>query len=156
MYVFYKEWFWMSGSASELPSGEPTQPQSSRDYVPAATNEPQLITNWLTFLPDEFREISAIYQRPSGEVVMFVDDEFYMINFPSLSLVSGYPKHISELGIGRGNTINAVVNTYTGKTFLFYNNNYYTEIDECLMKAKNYGLISKLFPGLPPSINSYR
>jgi hypothetical protein len=59
-----------------------------------------------------------------------------MINFPSLSLVTGYPKYIGELGIARGNTINAVVTTYTGKIILLYNDNYYMEIDECLMREE--------------------
>jgi hypothetical protein len=121
----------------------------------ATYNEPpQLITDCLIFLPETFKEISGIYQRTSGEVVIFVENQYYMINFPSLSFVTGYPKYIGELGIARGNTINAVVTTYIGTTFLLYNNNYYMEIDECLMRAKNYGMISKLFPGLLPSINS--
>ncbi|PSN53512.1 hypothetical protein C0J52_13228 [Blattella germanica] len=56
MYLFYKEWFWMI------------------DIYEAQASEvvPQLITNWLTFLPDGSKEITGIYQRPTGEVVIFV------------------------------------------------------------------------------------
>lgn len=138
MYIFYKEWFWIIDIGNANTQSE----------------VPQLITNWLTFLPAGFKEISGIYQKPSGEIVIFVDNQFYMINFPSLNLISGYPKYISELGISRGNTINGVVNTYTGRTFLFYNDNYYLEINDCFMTPKYYGLISKSFPGVPQGINS--
>jgi hypothetical protein len=102
-------------------------------------------------LPNGLKSVSEIYQRPSGEIAIFVGDHLYMMAFLSLRLVIDYPKHITAMGIRQRIKFNAVVNSYTGKSFSFYNDNYYMEIDECTMKAKNYGMISKSFPGLPPS-----
>lgn len=136
MYIFYEKWVWMI-SLSDM-------------NIP----KPQLITDWLLFLPPDFKNISTLYQRPSGEIVFFINNLIYMIKFPSLMLVSGYPKQISTLGITSNARIHTAVNTYTGQTFIFYNDIYYMELDECQFVAKSYGMISRKFPGVPPNMKS--
>ena len=50
--------------------------------------------------------------------------------------------------------INAVVHTYTGRTILFYNDEYYGEIDECSFRIKKHGYRKDQFVGLPIGIDS--
>jgi hypothetical protein len=52
--------------------------------------EPKLITDYLYFLPDDFQEISHIYQRPSGDVLIVVKNVYYLIDFPSFNVKRGY------------------------------------------------------------------
>jgi hypothetical protein len=42
------------------------------------TTNPLLVTDWLSFLPHDFKNISSIYQGPSGEIVMFIDNMIYI------------------------------------------------------------------------------
>jgi hypothetical protein len=42
------------------------------------------------FLPDDFKEISHIYQRPSGDVLIVVKNVYYLIDFPSFNVKRGY------------------------------------------------------------------
>lgn len=115
---------------------------------------PLLLTEWLTFLPPNFTEISAMYQRPSGEVVLFIDNDVYMFDVRSLQIIKGYPKQITSLGVHLPYKVNAVLHTYTGRTFLFYNDDYYSELDECSFQFKNYGYTKDYFPGLPAGIDA--
>jgi hypothetical protein len=73
--------------------------------------EPKLITDYLYFLPDDFQDISHIYQRPSGDV---------LIDFPSFNVKSGYNgQSIENLGIPKGKRIYAIFRTYSGKTYSY-------------------------------------
>ncbi|XP_049809448.1 matrix metalloproteinase-14-like [Schistocerca nitens] len=94
LYVFYQKWAWIIQN---------TIPQS------------QLITDWLTFLPNEVNRID---------------------------------------GLGNNFKLNGIVNTYSGRTFIFFNDFFYAEIDECNFKYKVRGIISREYSGLPTGINS--
>lgn len=67
-----------------------------------------------------------------------------------------YPKPLSSLGIPANSKINYVFNTYSGQTyiFLYFNDDFYAEIDECSYRAKRYGYINQEFPYLPKGIDS--
>ena len=73
-----------------------------------------VITDWLTFLPNNFSRVLAVYQRPSGEIVMFVDSLVYMFDLVSLRLTHGYPKHLSSVFNIQPNKLHTVFNSYTG------------------------------------------
>jgi hypothetical protein len=93
--------------------------------------EPKLITDYLYFLPDDFQEISNIYQRPSGDVSIVVKNLYYLIDFPSFNVKSGYNgQSIENLRIPKGKRIDAIFRTYSGKTYIFYDEVLYIEFDE--------------------------
>ncbi len=117
-------------------------------------NRPQLIQLWLSFLPRDFGGITAFYQRPSREILFFIDNKYYMINYLSLNLVNRYLKHIQEIELPSQSQIHTILNFNSGKTYIFYNDIYYAEIDECTLKKKNFGMISKDFSGIPPSMDA--
>jgi hypothetical protein len=80
--------------------------------------EPKLITDYLYFLPDDFQEISRIYRRPSGDVLIVVKNLYYLINFPSFNVKSGYNgQSIKNLGIPKGKRIDAIFRPYSRKTY---------------------------------------
>ena len=114
----------------------------------------QNITKWLKFLPPNFANISAMYQRPSGEVVIFVDNNIYMFDIKSLRLVNNFPVSTTSIGFDSTTKINGAVNTYTGRTFIFYNDEYYIELDECSFSVKKHGYTYDDFPGVPKNIDS--
>jgi hypothetical protein len=83
--------------------------------------EPKLITDYLYFLPDDFKEISHIYQRPSGDVLIIVKNLYYLIDFPSFNVKNGYNgKSTENLGIPKGKRIDAIFRTYSGKTYIYF------------------------------------
>jgi hypothetical protein len=73
MYIFYKKYVWLV---------------NLKDMT--YDKEPKLITDYLYFLTDDFKEISHIYQRPSGDVLRVVKNLYYLIDFPSFNVKSGY------------------------------------------------------------------
>jgi hypothetical protein len=98
--------------------------------------------------------VSHIYQRPSGDVLIVVKNLYYLIDFPSFNVKSGYNgQSIENLGIPKGKRIDAIFRTYSGKKYIFYDKVLYIEFDECLFRSKKNGLISELFAGIPPNIS---
>jgi hypothetical protein len=80
-------------------------------------------------LPDDFQEISHIYQRPSGDVLIVVKNLYYFIDFPSFNVKSGYnSQSIENLGIPKGKRIDAIFRTYSGKTYIFYDKVLYVQL----------------------------
>jgi hypothetical protein len=83
------------------------------------------------------KEVSHIYQRPSGDVLIVVKNLYYLIDFPSFNVKSGYNgQSIENLGIPKGKRIDAIFRTYSGKTYIFYDKLLYIEFDECLFRSK--------------------
>ena len=90
-----------------------------------------------------------MYQRPSGEIVLFIGTDVYMFSVETLQLLDGYPIPITYLGVREPYKVNGVVNTYTWRTYIFYNDDYYGEVDECSFRIKKYGYTKDDFPRLP-------
>ncbi|KAK9878321.1 hypothetical protein WA026_021336 [Henosepilachna vigintioctopunctata] len=63
-------------------------------------------------------------------------------------------RKFERIDIPGNSKINGVVNTYSGKTYIFYENNYCMELDECTLKGKSVKFISEIFPGIPSNITS--
>ena len=49
---------------------------------------PHILNSYMDFLPENF-SLSAAYQRPSGELVLFVNNIVYIIEYPSYKLKEG-------------------------------------------------------------------
>lgn len=136
LYILYEKWLWIINS-------------NDMTY-----SNPVIITDWLTFLPKDFSKVLAAYQRPSGEIVMFIDSVVYMFDLTSLRLSQGYPKQLQSLFNIDCKQLHAVFNSYTGRTFIFHDDNYFREVDECTFTVKSWGYISDDFPGIPPKVDS--
>ncbi|KAG5311615.1 MMP2 collagenase, partial [Acromyrmex insinuator] len=70
--------------------------------------------------------IFVTYQRyvwPSGELVLFVNNIVYMIEYPSFKLKEDWPKCLSSLGFPPNALIDTVVNTNRGQTYAIFNSN---------------------------------
>lgn len=116
--------------------------------------KPLVITDWLKFLPSNIKEINAVYQRPSGEVVIIVNNVVYMFDIQTQRLSSGFPKSIGSLGLQSNTVVHGIFNSYRGRTYLLYDKVYYVEIDECYFSAKSHGYVSDLFVGVPTEVES--
>ncbi|KYN19300.1 hypothetical protein ALC57_08368 [Trachymyrmex cornetzi] len=57
----------------------------SIDINNAKYDGPYVLNSYMDFRPDNF-SLSAAYQRPSGELVLFVHDVVYMVEYPSFKL----------------------------------------------------------------------
>lgn len=84
-----------------------------RDIKDSILHKPDLITNWLNFIPKNFNEISAIYHRTSSEVVLLVNTTVFVVKIPSLTLVHA-PTNIEKyfFGLPHQAKINVVFNSY--------------------------------------------
>ncbi|KYN18369.1 72 kDa type IV collagenase [Trachymyrmex cornetzi] len=109
----------------------------SIDINDAKYDGPHVLNSYMDFLPDNF-SLSAAYQRPSGELVLFIHDIIYMVEYPSFKLKEGWPKRLSSLGFPPNIFINTVVNTNRGQTYVIFNNNDVAQIDECNMSVRSY------------------
>ncbi|XP_049800011.1 stromelysin-1-like [Schistocerca nitens] len=82
LYIYYEKWVWIM----------------DLDNLDVRT-KPQLISDWLTFLPKGFKNITAAYQRPSGDVILFIDNKLYIMEIPSFRLKFGYPTSLTSLSL---------------------------------------------------------
>lgn len=117
---------------------------------------PKMITEWLTFLPNNFTKITAIYQRPNDEIVIVVGNTVYYIQTPYLTLIQ--QMHVQTLLGKPVRKINAAISNNQGKTFVFADDWYVIEINECSQRGTFLGaVISKIFPGIPNTlVNGFR
>lgn len=117
---------------------------------------PILLKDWFPFIPDEF-EIQSVHQEPSGDIVVVINKQIYVIDSSTLQLKSSnFPISLEYL-VPRASTLNAIVNSYTGQTFVFYDGIHYLESSQepaGYLKPGNRGRISEGFPGVPPAIDS--
>ncbi|KYN09376.1 Matrix metalloproteinase-14 [Trachymyrmex cornetzi] len=120
----------------------------SIDINDAKYDGPHILNSYMDFLPNNF-SLSAAYQRPSGELVLFIHDVIYLVEYPSFKLKEGWPKRLSSLGFPPNIFINTVVNTNRGQTYVIFNNNDVAQIDECNMSVRSYHSLQAVFPGIP-------
>ncbi|KAG5338558.1 MMP3 protein, partial [Acromyrmex heyeri] len=106
---------------------------------------PHILSSYMNFVPENF-SLSAAYQRSSGELVLFVNNIVYMIEYPSFKLKEGWPKRLSSLGFPPNTLIDTVVNTNRGQTYAIFNSNDVAQIDECSMSVRS---LQAVFPGIP-------
>ena len=111
---------------------------------------PYILNSYMDFLPKNF-SLSAAYQRPSGELVLFINNIVYMIEYPSFKLKEGWPKRLSSLGFPPNTFIDTVVNTNRGQTYAIFNGNDVAQIDECSMTVRSFQPLQAVFPGIPPA-----
>lgn len=110
MYVFYKKLMW------------------SIDLKEKVYEPPVLIRNWFPFLPEDFEELDAVYQEPSGYIIAIIKSEVYIIN-PLTLQKSGNSPFNTNYFIPANSKLNAIVNTYTGRTFVFYDDIFIAELE---------------------------
>ena len=124
----------------------------SIDFDAKSKDTPILLTDYMTFLPRNFTRVSAAYQRPSNEIVLFAENKIYVIEYPSLTLRTVYA--LSDIGLPSSSKVNAAFNTHTGRSFVLYNDDRVAEIDECAMKVSNHYSLKLIFPGVPTVVRS--
>lgn len=75
--------------------------------------------------PKNLTHVDAVFERADGNIVFFVGDKFYL--FSGVSLVPGYPKPLTELGLP--NTLKkidgAMVWGHNGHTYFFSGKDYW-------------------------------
>lgn len=127
IYVFYERWVWIKKLTDDV------------------FQKPLSLIKVMPFLPKNFKNISAIYQRPSGNVILFVDNYFYDVEFPSLKLNKKQRFYYK---------INAAVVTNTGRTYLFHDDFLVAEYSDCNLSEISKGILDKTFPGIPMNVES--
>ncbi len=117
------------------------------------TSKDLSIHSVLPFLP-KFEKITAVYQRPSEEIIIIIESEIFAINDKNFQLIR--KSNVSETIAAQFNNrkIIGAVNSYAGKTIYFFEDNYYLIINECNFGVEKFGYISKDFIGIPSSIDS--
>ncbi|KAK9877795.1 hypothetical protein WA026_019475 [Henosepilachna vigintioctopunctata] len=133
LYLFYKDWVWVIS----LNKKRIEPPMRLKDYI----GIPEL----------NFHDGGHIYQRPSGEIILFLKTKYYLID--STNFEVQYEQPIENMGLPKNIIIQGVVNTYTGKTYIIFNNNLCVEYDECAGRYKSIKLIDDVFPGIPQRID---
>ncbi|KYN01996.1 hypothetical protein ALC62_07213 [Cyphomyrmex costatus] len=110
---------------------------------------PIALNDYLRFLP-AYVSINAAYRRPSGEIVIFADNQIYMIDYLSLRLKDGWPKRPFDLKLPTNMHVNATLVTSRGQTYVIYNDDSVTLLNECDMTVNGYHTLQSIFPGIPP------
>ncbi|KAL3268978.1 hypothetical protein HHI36_008064 [Cryptolaemus montrouzieri] len=61
-------------------------------------------------------------------------------------------QYLINLGLPAYSKVNRAINTYTGRTFIFYNETLVIEVDELNRERKSTKYIHEMFPGIPAGI----
>lgn len=136
IHLFYNNFVWI------LPiEGEKRQP--------AHFTSPFSITNWLRYLPVPFTNITAVYERPNGDFVLVINKELHFYEFPSLKFTR--KNSVDNVSGMKVKVVNAAASTTKGLVYLFINDGFVLEVDECKQKGRLIGEMSELFPDVPTS-----
>lgn len=119
--------------------------------LPEEYTQSRVITNWLRFLPRNFTKVSGVYQRPNGIIALYTDTEAYLFKYPSMVLSNRY--RIDSI-LGRSvSSVNTVISTNQGKTFVIVDDYSLYEIDECMYTGVFLGATSTTLNGVPGKVN---
>ncbi|CAH1963238.1 unnamed protein product [Acanthoscelides obtectus] len=86
-------------------------------------------------LPMNLTHVDAVYERPDGRIVFFIDDNYYV--FYNNRVEHGYPRKLTNLGLPSDlkKIDGAMVWGHNGKTY-FYSGNKYWKFDEEIQKVE--------------------
>ncbi|KYQ47231.1 Matrix metalloproteinase-14 [Trachymyrmex zeteki] len=112
---------------------------------------PFVLNSYMNSLPKNFT-LSAAYQRSSGEIVLFVNNMVYMVDYTSFKLKDDWPKHLSSLAFPTNALINIVINTNRGQTYAIFDDHDVAQVDECSMSIRACHTLQLVFPGIPPAL----
>ncbi|XP_014483417.1 PREDICTED: stromelysin-3-like [Dinoponera quadriceps] len=89
--------------------------------------KPIVISDYMQFLPDNFTHLTAAYQKPTGNLMIFADNIIYVVSFPSYELIQKLS--FNDFGLPLTARINTAINTNKGQSFVIYNDHIVGEID---------------------------
>ncbi|XP_077263615.1 stromelysin-2-like [Temnothorax americanus] len=118
-------------------------------------NGPLALSNHMSFFHDNYTRVTAAYQSPSGDVVVFADNLVYLVQYPELTLRPNWPKTLQELGFPVKTKINGAVNTHRGRFFVLFNGDSVGEINECHHhRVVRFTPLEAPPPGIPIGVTS--
>lgn len=135
IYLLYQGWVW----AISLEDKIIHPPLRAIEYIPLGN---------IDFKKDSIH----IYQRPNNEIGLFHHNKFYRIDSSSFGVIQSH--EYKWMGLPHFMKIHGVLNSYKGKTYIFYNNIYCAEINECNLSRKSIKYMSEIFPGIPNNFSS--
>lgn len=135
IYLLYNGWVWTISLKDKIIH----PPLKAIEYMPIGN---------IDFKKDSIQ----IYQRPNNEIILFHHNYFYRIDSNSFGVIES--RDYKYIGLPRDMKVHGVLNTYKGKTYIFYNNFYCAEIDESTLLRKSVKYISEVFPGIPNNFTS--
>ncbi|XP_024874859.1 matrix metalloproteinase-19-like [Temnothorax curvispinosus] len=134
MYISYKRYVW------------------SIDLNGRTYNGPLALSNHMSFLHDNYTRVTTACQSPSGDLMVFVDNLVYMVQYPEFTLRPSWPRTLQKLGFPARTMINGAVNTHRGRSFVVFNGNSVGEIDECDKRVATFTPLEATFPGIPTGV----
>ncbi|KAL3272326.1 hypothetical protein HHI36_024385 [Cryptolaemus montrouzieri] len=132
-YVFFDDWVWV------IPLKKQT--------IPAALQ----ISSFIPLPTISFRNDGFMYQKPNGDIFFIYKNNYYIVDPDSFALKGRY--FLTSLGLPSNIKVNGGVNTYTGRSYIFFNNTSCVEIDDYYQRAKSIKYIEEVFSGIPSSID---
>ncbi|XP_025267879.1 matrix metalloproteinase-24-like [Camponotus floridanus] len=114
---------------------------------------PFSFADYFKFLPRNLTRVSAMYQRPSGDIAIFAGDYVYLAD-SNFHLKAGWPRSVEYVGFPRDARINAAINTHAGRSYVIYNDDKIAEINDCAMTVARHGALRNTFSGIPSAITA--
>ncbi|XP_025265600.1 matrix metalloproteinase-24-like [Camponotus floridanus] len=114
---------------------------------------PFSFADYFKFLLRNLTRVSAVYQRPSGDIAIFVGDYVYLAD-SNFHLKAGWPRSVEYVGFPRDARINAAINTHAGRSYVIYNDDKIAEMNDCAMTVARHGALRDTFSGIPPAITA--
>ncbi|EFN74297.1 hypothetical protein EAG_02788 [Camponotus floridanus] len=109
--------------------------------------------DYFKFLPRNLTRVSAMYQRPSGDIAIFAGDYVYLSD-SNFHLKAGWPRSVEYVGFPRDAQINAAINTHAGRSYVIYNDDKIAEINDCAMTVARHGVLRDTFSGIQSAITA--
>lgn len=114
---------------------------------------PFSFADYFKFFPRDIARISTVYQKPSGDIVIFANGSVYLTD-SNFQLKIGWPKSIEYIGFPREAKINAAINTHAGRSYVIYNDDKIAEMNDCATTTMRHGSLWDTFSGIPSAITA--
>ncbi|XP_011251056.2 matrix metalloproteinase-24 [Camponotus floridanus] len=115
---------------------------------------PFSFTDYFKFLSRNLTRVSAMYQRPSGDIAIFAGDYVYFAD-SNFHLKAGWPRSVEYVRFPRDARINAAINTHAGRSYVIYNDDKIAEMNDCAMTVARHGALRDTFSGIPSAITTF-
>ncbi|KAL3278507.1 hypothetical protein HHI36_023977 [Cryptolaemus montrouzieri] len=133
LYVFYDRWVWIIPLEKKL--------------IPS----PVRISMFLPIPNVSFKNDGYLYQKANRDIHLIYKREHMIVDPDSFRIKSS--QYLDHFGLPEYSRVNGAVNTYTRRTFIFFNNTICIEMDEVTRQPKSTKFIHETFRGIPPSID---
>uniref|UniRef100_A0A8C5WI92 Matrix metallopeptidase 25 n=1 Tax=Leptobrachium leishanense TaxID=445787 RepID=A0A8C5WI92_9ANUR len=135
IFFFKNKYFWRIQASGQLISLSPAH-----------------IHRFWTGLPQDLDKLDAVYERSNDSRIIFIAGSSYWV-FQDTNVQPGYPRPLSDFGLGTDQVDGAFVWKHNRKTYFFRKRHFWRFDDKTMRPDPGYPYDISVWQGLPPDVD---